>query len=291
MERPAGEQSLVKLSWCVCPTDTVYVSNRTSASLPTYGGEEEPYVTASASDILSSLVVSRSIGTSTALRILALGDSITYGFNEKPSNSYRKFLQCSLSTSGVPATYIGTTTSGDWTNNAVDGYVGQTIDQIGVSVSWILTQTPPPNLVLLHAGSNDILHSVDVSTAPERLGALIDKVITATGSSVLVAQIIKLGEGYTEFNALVDTYNAAIPAIVATRVAAGKNVAVVDMSGQVSADDLIDGIHPIAAGYRKMAAAWFAGLDELSISNVTGAFEDLGASALPSSGNCADLVA
>lgn len=191
----------------------------------------------------------------------------------------------------MPATYIGTTTSGDWTNNAVDGYVGQTIDQIGSSASWILSQAPPPNLVLLHAGSNDILHSVDVSTAPERLGTLIDTVIEATGASVLVAQIIKLGEGYTEYNTLVDTYNAAIPAVVATRVAAGKNVKVVDMSGQVDADELIDGIHPIAEGYRKMAAAWLEGLDGLSVSNVTGAFVDLGASAVPSSGNCADLAA
>ena len=105
----------------------------------------------------------------------------------------------------MPATYIGTTTSGDWTNNAVDGYVGQTIDQIGSSASWILSQAPPPNLVLLHAGSNDILHSVDVSTAAERLGTLIDTVIEATGASILVAQIIKLGEGYTEYNTLVDT--------------------------------------------------------------------------------------
>ncbi|KAL5322156.1 hypothetical protein ACEPPN_010126 [Leptodophora sp. 'Broadleaf-Isolate-01'] len=262
-----------------------------AAALPTYDNEEGLDVTASASGILSRSVNSRFIGTSTALRMLALGDSITYGFNENPSNSYRKFLQCSLSTSGVAATYIGTTTSGDWANNAVDGYVGQTIDQIGVSASWILTQTLPPNLVLLHAGSNDILHSVNVATAPERLGTLIDKVIAATGASVLVAQIIKLGEGYTEFNTLVDTYNAAIPAIVATRVAAGKNVAVVDMSSQVSADQLIDGIHPIAAGYRKMAAAWLAGLEGLSVSNVTGSFEDLGASAVPSSGNCADLAA
>ncbi|PVH80470.1 carbohydrate esterase family 3 protein [Cadophora sp. DSE1049] len=260
-----------------------FASSKTSTSVPSSS--------TSSSSLSTGLASSAKLSTSTALRILALGDSITYGFNENPSNSYRKFLQCSLSTSGVPVTYIGTTTSGDWTNNAVDGYVGQTIEQIGSSASWILSQTPPPNLVLLHAGSNDILHSVDVATAPERLGTLIDTVIKATGASVLVAQIIRLGEGYTEYNTLVDTYNAAIPAVVAARVAAGKNVKVVDMSGQVDADELIDGIHPIAEGYRKMAAAWLAGLDGLSVSNVTGVFMDLGASAVPSSGNCADLAA
>lgn len=245
---------------------------------------------------LKSLVAlpASSLDTSTALpalRILALGDSITYGFNQRPSNSYRRFLQCSLSTSGIATTYIGSLASGDWTNNANDGFVSQEIDEIGVSASSTLAQIPPPNLVLLHAGSNDILHSVDTSTAPERLGTLIDSVIAATGASVLVAKIIRLGEGYEEFNSLVDAYNAAIPAIVAARVAEGKKVAVVDMSGDVEASELIDGIHPRAAGYRKMATAWSAGLAGLSISNVTGAFEDLGGSAVSSSGNCADLAA
>ncbi|KAH7420241.1 SGNH hydrolase-type esterase domain-containing protein [Cadophora sp. MPI-SDFR-AT-0126] len=271
-----------------------------AVALPICEDEEAPAVSASTSlassptssnSLPTAIASSAKISTSTALRILALGDSITYGFNENPSNSYRKFLQCSLSTSGVPATYIGTTTSGDWTNNAVDGYVGQTIEQIGSSASWILGQSPPPNLVLLHAGSNDILHSVNVDTAPQRLGTLLDTVIAKTGASVLVAQIIKLGEGYEQYNDLVNTYNAAIPAVVATRVAAGKNVKVVDMSGRVDAGELIDGIHPVAEGYRKMAAAWLAGLDGLKVSNVTGAFVDLGASAVPSSGNCADLKA
>lgn len=59
----------------------------------------------------------------------------------------------------------------------------------------------------------------------------------------------------------------------------------------VDADELIDGIHPIASGYKKMAAAWLEGLQGLSVSNVTGAYTDLGASAVPSSGSCADLAA
>ncbi|EKD17132.1 uncharacterized protein L3040_005351 [Drepanopeziza brunnea f. sp. 'multigermtubi'] len=234
---------------------------------------------------------SGSLPSGTSLRILPLGDSITYGFQQNPMNSYRRFLQCSISTSGVPVTYVGSTTSGDWDNNRNDGYVSQEITAIGTSASWILSQSPPPNVVLLHAGSNDILHSVDVANAPARLGKLIDTIIESTGAAVLVAQIIRLGEGYEEFNPALDTYNAAIPAIVAERAAAGKSVAVVDMSGAVDPSELLDGIHPKAAGYKKMAALWLEGLKGLEIKDVTGAFEDLGATAVPSSGNCADLAA
>ncbi|OWP05372.1 hypothetical protein B2J93_8114 [Marssonina coronariae] len=231
------------------------------------------------------------LSQATSLRILPLGDSITYGFQESPGNSYRRFLQCCLSTSGIPVQYVGSHSNGDWENAENDGYISQEITKIGESAAWVLQQKPAPNVVLLHAGTNDILHSVDVAKAPERLGALIDSVISATDASVLVAQIIKLGEGYTEYNAALEKYNAAIPAIVAARVSQGKNVAVVDLSDTVSASELVDGIHPVAAGYEKMAAALFTALQDLPFNNVTGSFEDLGPTAVPSSGNCADLKA
>ncbi|PBP20052.1 lipolytic enzyme [Diplocarpon rosae] len=245
--------------------------------------------------LLSSAVAlpnpAANLSPSTFLRILPLGDSITYGFEEAPGNSYRKFLQCSLKTSGVPVQYVGSHSNGDWDNAENDGYVSQEITKIGESAAWILEQKPPPNVVLLHAGTNDILHSVDVANAPKRLGELIDKVISATGASVLIAQIISLGGEYTQYNAALKTYNDALPAIVDARVAQGKNVGIVDLSNIVPASDLVDGIHPRAAGYRKMAPVWLAGLEGLKINNVTGSFEDLGATAVPSSGNCADLTA
>lgn len=228
-----------------------------------------------------------------ALRVLALGDSITYGFNESPGNSYRRYLQCSVSTSGRAMTYIGTTTNGDWNNNANDGYVSQEIDAISTSAKYILSKTPSANLVLLHAGSNDILHNVDISNAPDRLGTLIDKIYDSTGgAAILVAQIISFGEGYTTYNAALKTYNAAIPAIVATRVAKGMNVVVVNMQDVVSSTDLIDGIHPDASGYKKMATKWLTAIEGMNgLKNVTGAYIDEGNSAVPSSGSCADLSA
>ncbi|CAG8950530.1 hypothetical protein HYFRA_00002737 [Hymenoscyphus fraxineus] len=227
----------------------------------------------------------------TALRILPLGDSITFGFNENPGNSYRRFLQCSLSTAGIPVSYIGSLANGDWTNNANEGYTGQQITPILTSASKILEQKPSPNVVLLHAGSNDILRNSDLANAPQRLSAMIDTIIEKTDAAVLVAKIIGFGTGNTQFNAPADTYNSAIEGIVAERTKKGLRVKVVDMHAVVTASDLSDGIHPKASGFKKMAQVWLDGLQGLAINNVTGDFVDLGRSAVPGSGNCADLAA
>jgi cellulase/cellobiase CelA1 len=58
----------------------------------------------------------------------------------------------------------------------------------------------------------------------------------------------------------VQTFNAAIPGIVASKDTAGKHVHLVDMYDALTTSDLTDGIHPTAAGYDKMAATWYKAL-------------------------------
>jgi len=59
------------------------------------------------------------------------------------------------------------------------------------------------------------------------------------------------------------TFNAAIPGIVLSKVNAGKHVHVVNMAAALTTADLIDGIHPNATGYDKMASTWFAALQSV----------------------------
>jgi len=54
-------------------------------------------------------------------------------------------------------------------------------------------------------------------------------------------------------------YNRQIPGVVAQRQSAGKHVRLVDMTA-VTVADLADVLHPNDAGYRKMADAFFAGI-------------------------------
>jgi hypothetical protein len=70
-----------------------------------------------------------------------------------------------------------------------------------------------------------------------------------------VAQIIPHADPVKE--ARIQTFNAAIPGIVASR---GSKVHLVDMHSALTTADLADGVHPSAAGYDKMADVWYAAL-------------------------------
>ncbi|RFU33649.1 hypothetical protein B7463_g2678, partial [Scytalidium lignicola] len=192
-----------------------------------------------------------------ALRILPLGDSITWGYLSSDGNGYRLDLENDLS--GNPVDYIGSQTSGNMPDNHNEGHPGATIDQILDFSSASLPERP--NVVLLHAGTNDLNDNppVDPGGAPERLDNLIDKIISSCpDAAVLVAQIVP--NGNAAVNALVQTFNAAIPGIVKTRADAGNHVLVVDMYSALTTADLTDGLHPNDGGYAKMANVWYASL-------------------------------
>ena len=94
--------------------------------------------------------------------------------------------------------------------------------------------------------------------APQRLGSLIDLCIKGSPDAViLVAQIINSGNPGT--NSRVQTFDAAIPEVVAQRTDAGHHVMFVDMR-QLTSDEMADALHPNAAGYKTMANVWLAGL-------------------------------
>lgn len=202
--------------------------------------------------------VKRSIADGQTLRILPMGDSITWGYYSSDGNGYRLDLLNLLA--GNPVTYIGSQHSGNMSNNANEGYRGATIQQISNYVAANGSYALQPNVVLLLAGTNDINLNQNVTTAPARLGHLIDSVLSScTNPVVLVGEITPI---WGSPEARVVQYNAAIPGIVAERVALGEHVLTVNMSAYITADDLADGLHPQDEGYVKMAKAWYAGIQQ-----------------------------
>lgn len=128
-------------------------------------------------------------------------------------------------------------------DNDVEAVGGLRIDEIALlmedSLPWL------PNLVLMHFGSNDATQNHDVSTAHERLGALIDRVVHAVaGVTVIVSTLIPSTNPTWEAN--IDIINANMPAMVETRVNQGKKVQLVDMhSGYITSADISDdNLHP-----------------------------------------------
>lgn len=112
-----------------------------------------------------------------------------------------------------------------------EGYPGYKISDLANNTSPQLANTlaQQPNVVLLHAGTNDMASS-NTSTdagAPARLGALMDQIFAAVpNTTLLVAQIIQLAGQ----QARVDAFNAAIPAQVQQRVSKGRKVLAVNMT-------------------------------------------------------------
>jgi lysophospholipase L1-like esterase len=199
----------------------------------------------------------------TPCKVLPFGDSITEGIASSHRGGYRVDLfQRTLGASGR-ITFVGSRQSGPTMVAGAtfprnhEGYSGYTIDQIAAlnPSPWV---SQSPDIILLMIGTNDMYRN-GAANAPRRLEVLIDRILDANARALLVvAQIIPLPG-----NANVDAYNAAIPAIVQRRAAAGKHIVLVDQHSDFPASELADGVHPNDAGYRRMAGVWYSAIAPL----------------------------
>ncbi len=192
------------------------------------------------------------------VRVMPLGDSITEG--TQVPGGYRIGLWQRLAAAGYRTDFVGSQFNGPagLGDHDHEGHPGWRIDQVDAAVTGWLTATRP-RTVLLHLGTNDVLQNYNLAGAPARLSALIDHITAAApDADVFVATIIPLASANQE--AAGRALNAAIPGIVRSKVNAGRRVHLVDMHAALSTADLIDGVHPTAGGYDKMAATWFAAL-------------------------------
>ena len=143
-------------------------------------------------------------------------------------------------------------------NNENEGHNGATIDQIAKFAT--LSTPKQPNVILLHAGTNDMGIPRDPDTAPNRLGSLIDQLTAACPeAAILVAKIIPSSN--TAIQARIAKYNNAVDGLVKTRADAGNHVMMVDMSATITTNDLYDSLHPNDRGYKKMADCWLSGIE------------------------------
>ncbi|XVQ89400.1 lectin [Microbispora siamensis] len=195
------------------------------------------------------------------VRVMPLGDSITEG--TQVPGGYRIGLWQRLAAGRYTIDFVGSQYNGPASlgDHDHEGHPGWRIDQIDANITgWL--RTSAPRTVLLHIGTNDVLQNYNLSGAPQRLSTLIDHITAAApNTEVFVATIIPLSNSGQE--AAARTFNAAVPGIVQSKVNSGKHVHLVDMHSKLTTADLIDGIHPTATGYDKMAAAWYAALQSV----------------------------
>ena len=210
------------------------------------------------------------------VRIMALGDSITAGMNIPGgyrTELWNKLLQAELSNS---IDFVGSQTDNNapetLTDKQHEGHSGWSIagggsDPYANGYQWPgLTasidqwmDTYKPSIVMLQIGSNDILHNCDMTTAPDRLSAFIDKICAKLplDGTLYVASITPMTYSDPSFNAAVVAFNSKIPEIVQSKVESDKPVYFVDMYNELTASDIADGVHPNQNGYNKMGDAWY----------------------------------
>ncbi len=205
------------------------------------------------------------VQSTAAVRIMPLGNSITQSY--AAYNSYRRPLWHRLKNAGYAVDFVGSQRSnynGPPANPDFDldheGHSGWRADQLLAGVgSWASTHRP--DVVLLHAGSNDMLQSQSVSSTIEELGQVIDRIRAANPNvTILLARIIPASE-WNGRVARIQAFNDAIPGLVAQKHTAGSPVVLVDQwTGFYPASDTFDGVHPNASGENKMAARWYEAL-------------------------------
>jgi len=192
------------------------------------------------------------------LRIMPPGDQVTAGNGSSTGNGYRYFLRAGLagrssvsgSGPGDSVLFVGSNHSGTMDNNDNEGHPGLHIDELSTIVGE-KAGLYRPNVVTLQAGSNDILQGYQLSTAPDRLGALIDQFYNSDpDATTLVSELAPASDPQTQ--ARIAAFNQSIPEVLRPRQQSGKHLLLVN-SEDIDLSNLADPLIPNDTGYAKLA--------------------------------------
>ncbi|KAJ4183363.1 hypothetical protein NW755_009854 [Fusarium falciforme] len=197
------------------------------------------------------------------LRVLPIGDSITWGAQSSDSNGYRKYLWDRLAQLENKLDFVGRRADNvGMSDPDHEGHRGKVIDEISELASIGISAAP--NIVLLHAGTNDMNKGLDTGNAPARLKKLIDKILKVSPKAViLVCQLVPSTKAQTT-QPRIEVFNAAIPDLVSDLRSEGKKALVVSMNEAVQLSDIADDLHPNDRGYQKMANEFYDAIQQAS---------------------------
>lgn len=161
------------------------------------------------------------------LRILPFGDSITRGEGDGGQagtyNGWRCSAKSRFTSAGITVDYVGPLTDGRGTactDKQHAGYSGETIAELTARATGLVT-TYQPDLVLITAGTNDVIERRDMPNMAARLGVLIDTVHAARpGVQVIVGTLPQIGSSKWCCDAgqvaAWNAYRDAVPGVAAT---------------------------------------------------------------------------
>lgn len=163
--------------------------------------------------------------------ILAIGDSLTEGYQLPIDDAYPAQLKKSLQDKGLNYNVINSGVSGETTTGTRE------------RINWVLSQTDP-DIIILTIGANDAMRGIDLDITRSNLTQIVETIQAQNIPIVLGGMEIyeNLGADYTnEFKSLytdiAQEYNLALIPLFLAEVAANPAL------------NLADQIHPNKEGY------------------------------------------
>ncbi|CAA6826915.1 MAG: Cellulose-binding protein [uncultured Thiotrichaceae bacterium] len=194
-------------------------------------------------------------------KVLPLGDSITHGYN---SISYRyRLKQKTLDDSSVNIDFIGSQNRPSiFSDTQHDGFSGYRTDEIlygtggTASLAIRLDNMSIPDMVLIHAGTNDMLQNYSVNHAVDHIRETIDVLRQRNPNiTILLGQIVPTGNNDT--NESIADLNDRLASLGSSMYTDYSPIILVNHYSDFYNSDLSDGIHPNQSGEEKMAERWF----------------------------------
>jgi acyl-CoA thioesterase I len=199
--------------------------------------------------------VQRSAGTAPGvLRVMPLGASSTVGKGSPETAGYRGPLQELLARDGVAVDLVGSLRDGpdSVSDRDHEGRGGITLETMRPLVAeWV--RRAAPDVVLLHNGTNDLLQGASAEVAADRLEGVLSEIVAVSDAHVIVAGVWAPLPGDERDR---DEFNRLSGVVVTGFTDGGHSMRYVDTSDLLAPDQLADGLHPNAAGYRAIAEMW-----------------------------------
>nr|WP_255426796.1 GDSL-type esterase/lipase family protein [Pseudonocardia sp. C8] len=186
---------------------------------------------------------------------MPLGASSTVGVGSLATAGYRLPLWERLAADGVRIEYVGSRSSGpdvlpDTDHEGRSGWTAARM--VPLTGGWVLAAEP--DVVLLHAGTNDLLAGVSARATAGHLDQMLDRIFTAAPRThVIMAGVWAPMPTKRVERALLARY---LPGVAAKHRAAGHSVEYVDVGRLFPATRTADGLHAAPAAYRVIAGMW-----------------------------------
>jgi lysophospholipase L1-like esterase len=220
--------------------------------------------------VAAVIVVRPAVSAVTPVRIMPLGDSITAG-----PGCWRALLWNHLQTTGrTNIDFVGTQSDGGGCNPGFP-YDFDHEGHGGFSATGIAdnNQLPPwlsaarPDVILVHLGTNDMWGGfIPLATKLAAFTKLVGQMRANNPNvKIIVAQIIPMSQAAcATCPADVMAFNNAIPGWAAGLTTAQSPITVADLwTGFDAVADTVDGVHPNAGGFQKMADRWYPALAQV----------------------------